>query len=410
MIPGAAAHAARGGSPCAEISQQCLRRCDSTGVSSQPALPPHYKHPIPALPCAHSGQKPSTIQDDGWEDAPTHFAPHGAHTWSVICPLLDANPWRQLDGPAGNTAKPTRAYGSLAARSFLGACNVHDDLTGFSSTVQLSGDSSWVYKALDSVNSSEHDHHWDQRTIIGVAGLFNALYYYNTPPEKEHIHLLLQALLIPGNISACAAGLLLRSNIAHWFQDDDWRPFIQEDLCSWITIFFRSEQWGLAEKYSSVLSGVWKPNPGEYEFTDHGEKALGLSKLWENNLNFSDSSAAAKDIKILRCTSCAILWRDYETFSETGLKSVKITVQFITCFSIPLHTSITHAAAKIKNLAGTNKLSAETEAIAKILEDIARKMPSSVSDHERQGQGRYYWSHLRGQFQTEIDELVKSLQ
>ncbi|KAJ6594953.1 hypothetical protein B0H19DRAFT_1284759 [Mycena capillaripes] len=35
----------------------------------------YIKHPIPALPCAHSGQTRSLIQHNEWEDAP-----HGAHT------------------------------------------------------------------------------------------------------------------------------------------------------------------------------------------------------------------------------------------------------------------------------------------------------------------------------------------
>jgi hypothetical protein len=50
------------------------------------------------------------------------------------------------------------------------------------------------------------------------------------------------------------------------------------------------------------------------------------------------------------------------------------------------------------------------EIAAKILENIASKMPHSVADLEKEEQDVGYWQSLRWDFETEIDKLEKSLQ
>ncbi|KAJ7930916.1 hypothetical protein B0H13DRAFT_2309222 [Mycena leptocephala] len=171
----------------------------------------------------------------------------------------------------------------------------------------------------------------DGKTVIGISGLLAALLHYNAPPAKEHVHLLLRALSIPGDISVNAAHLLLQDNIVNWFQDiklrpilrdaslwacvarvaferhDDlfirkdfirmgynlaampeWKSDIRKDLASWITVGFVREDNRdplILQQYISVLSRVWEPNIPDYPFIDAGEKALGvalstLSKVW----------------------------------------------------------------------------------------------------------------------------------
>ncbi|KAF7352446.1 hypothetical protein MVEN_01209300 [Mycena venus] len=78
---------------------------------------------------------------------------------------------------------------------------------------------SWIHKAIDTVNTLPEDYEWDDITITGLTGLFNALNNYNAPPEKQHIHLILRAITISGDISSRAADLLLRNDVGKWFQD-----------------------------------------------------------------------------------------------------------------------------------------------------------------------------------------------
>ncbi|KAJ6599924.1 hypothetical protein DFH09DRAFT_1070610 [Mycena vulgaris] len=203
-------------------------------------------------------------------------------------------------------------------------------------------DPSWIYTALESINvPTEDQEQWDDRTVTGVAGLLQALLYYDAYPApattvfsyvdqahsrtRKNIPLLLRALSIPGDISRIAAHLLVRDKVFSLFQHTELRAILQEasvwsslarvsfeledhfqfsrqfihmgqalagipawhshihgDLCAWITTFFRGDNiaeslWGLAEEYNSVLSRVWNIDTYGYKAADNGEKALALS-------------------------------------------------------------------------------------------------------------------------------------
>ncbi|KAF7348702.1 hypothetical protein MVEN_01389000 [Mycena venus] len=126
--------------------------------------------------------------------------------------------------------------------------------TYYPDIASCSGNTLWIYKALESVNKSTEDYQWDSRT-----------------PKWA----------VPGPISTSAACLLLQDNVADWYRDDqmslilqeasvwsalisaalknshlhkqciqlgnilvsisDWKPFLLEELSSWITIFFCQE-------------------------------------------------------------------------------------------------------------------------------------------------------------------------
>lgn len=153
--------------------------------------------------------------------------------------------------------------------------------TYYSGISPCSGDSTWIYEALESVPHGTENHEWDSRTISGVNGLLGALLHYGASPAKKHIHLILHALAVPGPISTTATYVLLQENVMHWYQDTQlsrilqdasvwssligsalknqdlhkscillgntlvgipgWQPFILEELSSWITIFFCQE-------------------------------------------------------------------------------------------------------------------------------------------------------------------------
>jgi hypothetical protein len=124
----------------------------------------------------------------------------------------------------------------------------------------------------------------------------------------------------------------------------EWQSFIHEELCSWITIFFAAyvhqhKVWVPAEQYASVLSQIWHPDPGEYEFHDNTEKTFGLtltllSKMWED-LDFAVSSPD-KLVQMLRCTSWAVLRRNMKywrrMFSDTNVwRSLSDSSQLSLC-------------------------------------------------------------------------------
>lgn len=130
-----------------------------------------------------------------------------------------------------------------------------------------------------------------------------------------------------------------------------WQPFIKEKLCSWIALFmYPDESWEVAEKYNSVLSQLWNPDPGEYVFIDESERALGLtfialSNFWED-LNLIDSGAWDELVLMLRCTGWAVLRSSCDEFGD----SVSLAPPFFTAFSGPLHDSLARAGAAMKNL------------------------------------------------------------
>ncbi|KAJ7340587.1 hypothetical protein DFH08DRAFT_938517 [Mycena albidolilacea] len=332
----------------------------------------------------------------------------------------------------------------------------------------LKGDTNWIYKALENFNNSAKDHNWDTRTVTEVNGLLNALLHYGAPPAKENLHLLVQVLSFPGRISISAALLLLATN---WFQDvelrltlqqgsvwsslihiasdnweiarifirlghtlasiPDWQPFIHQELCSWITLFFRGlAHWRLVKEYNSVLSQIWNPVSREYEFSDDNEKALGLTsiallEIWED-LDFAAANILNKFVQMLRCTNWAVLqWfhekdeeeRDRAYFTNSG---PEITPRFITAFSITLHDSLVRVVATIRMHTSTGntpsdsgELSAERrkafDLIVQILENIVDKMPLSMSDVEPEQRDWKYWNKLQYQLHTEINEFERSL-
>ncbi|KAJ7106253.1 hypothetical protein C8R44DRAFT_942122 [Mycena epipterygia] len=323
------------------------------------------------------------------------------------------------------------------------------------------GDPSWVHKALNSIQVPTEDHgQWDSRMVAGVSGLLRALHYYDLPPLKEHLPILLRVLSISGDISKNAAHLLVQDNIVNWFQDDELRPMlqssslwsslvhgpmmdyishsfyknfirlsrtltdipswhspIQKELCSWIHSFFKSGPWDLAEKYNSVLSMIWNLD-SDYEFANNIEKALGLSFIdlsttWEG-FDFGTSDSVEKCVSWLRCTSSVVLHSNsyYDYNSEDPSKPVlDVTLHFKTIFSVPLHNSLIHAATAAKEIMeDSSEKIVDTRRtifhnISRILEDMAAKM-SMPTDTERDED---YWWNLHWQFEGDINALDKMI-
>ncbi|KAF7348683.1 hypothetical protein MVEN_01387100 [Mycena venus] len=324
-------------------------------------------------------------------------------------------------------------------------------------------DPSWIYETLECVQTLMNNDEWVNINADRVGGLFNALLYYNAPPAKKHVHILLQALSLPGSISRHAAQLFCQNNIKNWFLDEElqhilqnsslwaslmlvfpgfgslgddlialghtlvsipmWQPFIREKLSSWIMLFFYKhwvvENWTVVEKYNSVLSQLWT-DTGEYAFVNNGEKALGLtfvalSKLWAET-DFDNPGRWTEFFQILRCTIWVAVRTGYP-IPHYSNEDAGITPRFIVAFSRPLYDTLIRAAAAIKALTvPKNNMTALQEIfpskqdilgnITKIIETVANKMPHLVGDLEHQ-LDRY---KLREQLNEEVDKIEKSLQ
>ncbi|KAJ7866070.1 hypothetical protein B0H14DRAFT_3595310 [Mycena olivaceomarginata] len=313
--------------------------------------------------------------------------------------------------------------------------------------VRVSG-SGWVFKALDGINS----HDKDRTTIVGIAGLFNTLLHYRVIPDARHIDLLLQSLKNPCRYSSSIAQILL-DNKAHWFQNEklrfklqsdqsvwaalmhvccnnldlgedairvghllagipDWYPHIQKELCSWITIYFGGKHnWDqdLVQKYNFVLATVWRTDPGDYQFSNASQRALGLTFLALKTL--------LKERFNLRHF---VLRGGYRTKTEQA----GISPPFITAFSQPLHDTLVHMSTDFKlhallvqdtsgdgeYMSIAKRAKQALELFAKILEDTAREMLHLLKDLDQPEQIGKYWPNLRNQYGEEIKKLEQSLQ
>ncbi|KAJ6572293.1 hypothetical protein B0H19DRAFT_1133233 [Mycena capillaripes] len=317
------------------------------------------------------------------------------------------------------------------------------------------GTANWVHNALESVDISVQNDQWDDRIIIGVSGLLQALLCYDARPKMAHIRLLLQALSIPGDISEHAARLFLRDNILVWFQDDelrpilqtaavwssiarvaveledpsftkqcirmgrtvasmpDWQLYFEQELYSWITTFFRAEEWDLADCYSSVLFKIWNPDTGDYGFDDDGENALGLtfvalSKAWKD-FDFDSSESTNKAVSLLRSTSWAALRREYPVTRDEwpGFKYVAIAPRFELAFSVPLRDSLALAATSARDKIredGPEEDNGALGSVVKMMEDVASKIPKPLFPDEDE---MYLWKNLRLQWDRDISAFGK---
>ncbi|KAJ7850656.1 hypothetical protein B0H14DRAFT_841918 [Mycena olivaceomarginata] len=311
---------------------------------------------------------------------------------------------------------------------------------------------SWVYEALESAVPGEDTTKWDSEIAAGVSSLLLALYYHDAPPLKKHIHLIVKAISMGGHTSRPAGFLLLRRDVVDWFQDPqlgpilqhasvwsflihwtsqqynwvwnnecillghmlseipDWQPHLEEELCSWITLFFDSK-WDLAEKYNSVLTNIWQPPSGGYTFITPNEEALGLtyaalSGFWEG-FDVSTLSSIEKSPSWLCCTRLVMLCKGPRIYNEeTGWpEQIESTPEFKAAFSVPLQNSLVKVVAVARDTISSQSstMMVVIEGIAKVLEDLVNTV-AKPTDVEKD------WDKLYEQFYAEINRLEESLQ
>ncbi|KAJ7850644.1 hypothetical protein B0H14DRAFT_3137589 [Mycena olivaceomarginata] len=249
----------------------------------------------------------------------------------------------------------------------------HWSLTPTRSLEGLAG-ASWVYEALESAVPGEDTAEWDSEIAAGVSNLLLALHYHDAPPLKKHIHLIVKAISMGDHISQPAGSLLLRRDVVdlhasvwtfliHWTprqydwvwvnecillghmlsEIPDWQHHLEEELCSWITLFFGSK-WDLAEKYNSVLTNIWQPPSGGYTFITPNEEALGLtyaalSGFWEG---FDVSTLSSIENHHLGYAVLGPKIYNEETWRTEQLES---TQEFKAAFSVPLQNSLVKVVA-----------------------------------------------------------------
>ncbi|KAJ7794756.1 hypothetical protein B0H14DRAFT_3556383 [Mycena olivaceomarginata] len=299
---------------------------------------------------------------------------------------------------------------------------------------------SWVYEALESAVPGEDTTKWDSEIAAGVSNLLLALYYYDAPPLKKHIHLIVKAISMGGHTSRPAGLLLLRRDVVDWFHDPqlgpilqhasvwkflvhwalrrrdwdwynecillghmlseipDWRPHLEEELCSWITLFFDSK-WDLAEKYNSVLTNIWHPPSGGYTFITPNEEALGLT--------YAALSGFWKDLMFLHYQASKNHHLGPKIYDEEagGREHTESTPEFKAAFSVPLQNSLVKVVAVARDTISSQSstMMVVIEGIAKILEDLVNTV-AKPTDVEKD------WDKLYEQFDAEINQLEESLQ
>ncbi|KAF7348705.1 hypothetical protein MVEN_01389300 [Mycena venus] len=318
-------------------------------------------------------------------------------------------------------------------------------------------DGVWVYIALTGISETAlGEEPWDSLTANGVAGLLAALMFYRLPAEKEHIHILLRALTIPGDVSENAAALLVEDHVITWFQDEEldpileaasvwsslmhvalevdkpgltrscihmartlaeiphWKSEIQEELCALITIFFRMGYGGrkVAGSYNLIVSEFCQTRPS-YDFVDSDERTLGLSyqvlcDVWRD-FDFTASGSMLKSVVLwLRCTNVVLMCTyffvcdDGEFLSEDYME---ITSEFKTAFSVPLRDALLEAATAAENMpAGSGLLDSRNgkEVVGKIteiLQDMASKTPKHTDPRKAD---KLHWESVRKQLDEDI--------
>ncbi|KAJ7106006.1 hypothetical protein C8R44DRAFT_806367 [Mycena epipterygia] len=326
----------------------------------------------------------------------------------------------------------------------------------------IHGNSGWIYKALESVMIvAEDPNKWNSNVLNGVAGLLNALHYYNVPAQAEHIHLILRALSHSGDISKIAARLLLQENMEHWFEDSelkpilqrmsvwssltrvvlneqylteryilngyklantpDWQPHINGELTSWILIFHRNVSLEDLEKYATVLCNIGKTDTGGYRFKDSEERVLGtsyaaLNEVWME-FDFKASGSLEHVVLLLYCISAVVLQTRYGSVPIGWIEERPITIGFTMAFSGALRDCLMYAAQKARESITQNRESVlqkhvterneALEDISRILEGIAGKMSITATDLDQEDS---YWWSLRKGFDEKINMLEKSLQ
>jgi hypothetical protein len=279
-----------------------------------------------------------------------------------------------------------------------------------------------------------------------------ALLFYDIPPYREgstgfkNVRLLNRALSISGDVSQLAAHILVRVDVLVWFQrqetrnilqraavwssltnvsvelDDslqfrrqfiqtghairkipDWQPYIRNELCAWITAFFRGDTmtkppWDLAEEYGSVLGEICNLPITEYDFVDAGEKALALSLMaiqnfWDASFNLTQSRWTARRLVAaawLRCTSNVVAQTGY---CDRDGQWITIPPLFKALFNHPLATSLMRAADAIRKSGIRREPSHSSlsndflESTATTLENLTVKLGGSAGTEELNAAG-----------------------
>ncbi|KAJ7670638.1 hypothetical protein DFH06DRAFT_1369607 [Mycena polygramma] len=300
----------------------------------------------------------------------------------------------------------------------------------------ISQSAGWVYEALDCIDTAAGKaNDWDDRIINGVAVLLDAILYYGTPVGEKHIHILLRALALPGDVSRYAGFLLIQNAQFGWFRDEQlqpiikgasawvhimrialdintldftescihmgsklvqmpyWKPHVHAELCSWIRIFFKIYQKALnavVESYNSVLEDTCQIG---YIFSKDRERALGLSYHMLCNIWRDFKIATLEDIPTflpwLRCTSVVVshtrLFARGATLAADSFQwqgtSFAITTDFETAFCVPLRELLFQAETVVGDASRGNgqpenpdislQWKEVLEDVAQLLEDIA---------------------------------------
>ncbi|KAJ7921700.1 hypothetical protein B0H13DRAFT_2267745 [Mycena leptocephala] len=341
----------------------------------------------------------------------------------------------------------------------------------------------WIFSSLEYVqqlweespNAHQGTEEWDNTTPLSLRSLLQFLIFSSLPlqPPLRSLHIILRALSAPGDTSRMAAQVLYRAP-RNWFLDPtsqplmqknsvwsqlghvtlkyispfdlprylslseditkiaEWKPFIYEDLSTWITAFIRytdlfpSSNLDSA-RFVSVIRSVWVP-----EFTDQMQLVdqrneswilalTALANVWKT-FQFSPLSTL-RCLALARCTVSTSLRVHY--FGKWRLATSLIPSDIRAAFTPQLGESLLQAAANARNtLTGSSppplgdmgsqeshNTAPPFERIAKLLDVLGGKIntefePTSGEVQLDGATTRYRdWEELQKHFEAELDVL-----
>ncbi|KAJ7479782.1 hypothetical protein FB451DRAFT_1239806 [Mycena latifolia] len=275
-------------------------------------------------------------------------------------------------------------------------------------------DAEWIYVVMERVqhawdekrSNAEHPDEWDSDTTLAVEALLHLLVFSDTFGQKKPpiaaFHIIVRALSAPEDISFAAFIVLHRAMpwflvpefksimqesgawahlgrialqfsdinpLANWYLDmgknvedtGDWKPFIYQDLSTWISVF-SGDEWGRhshsREKFNSVMQNVWVTEfDQQHKFTDDTEESWGLailalSGVW-GNFQFDNCN---EFIRLARCTISTALQARYFVqlptlphHFEAQYSERIISLNMKATFSSQLGASLNRAAVNARN-------------------------------------------------------------
>jgi hypothetical protein len=346
--------------------------------------------------------------------------------------------------------------------------------------------SEWIFSSFqyvqqlweESPNANQGTEEWDSTATLSVRSLLQFL-ICSAPgslplqPPLRSLHIISRALSAPGDTSQMAAQVLYHAP-RNWFLDPtsqpimqesavwsqlghvtlkysdpfmlwdylrlgqdiaktaEWKPFIYEDLSTWITAFIPLANDFESNRFVSVIRSIWVPEfSGQMQLLNERNESwilalMALANVWKT-FQFSPVSAL-RCLSLARCTVSTSLRVQYFDWEDDGTQK-PILRDIRASFTPQLGQALIEAAANARNThtefsppplgdAGSQEphnTARPFERIAELLDTLGGKVSSEFEPTSGEVQlggatKRYRdWEELQKHFEAELDGMEESL-